>query len=120
LISLSLGLLLSLGQVSAGIPIGFVNIASFKEHLSQLKNRVFINLAASLTVFVGAIVGYLVVKGQPEILIFTILSFTAGILLTVTVEEIIPQSHREGEARLAALALIGGFGLFALISTSIT
>lgn len=117
LIALSLGLLLALGQVSADIPIGFINVASFKETIFQLKKRVLINLAASLSVFVGATVGYFAVKGQPEIIIFVLLSFTAGILLTVTAEEIIPQSHKEREARLAALALIGGFALFALISS---
>lgn len=119
LISVGLGLLLSLGQVSADIPMGFVNIASFK-NLIQRKKRLIINLAASLTVFVGATIGYFAIKGQPPILIFTLLAFTAGILLTVTIEEIIPQSHREGEARLATLAVIGGFALFALISTYIT
>jgi len=40
--------------------------------------------------------------------------------LTVTVEEIIPESHRDVEARLAALAFIGGFALFALLSSYVT
>jgi ZIP family zinc transporter len=120
LIALTLGLLLSLGQVSVDIPMGFVNIASFKKNGFLLRKRILINLAASLAVFVGAILGYFAIKGQPPIVIFALLSFTAGILLTVTVEEIIPQSHREGEARLAALALIGGFALFALLSTYLT
>ncbi|MGB7969790.1 MAG: ZIP family metal transporter, partial [Methanobacterium sp.] len=105
--------------VTADIPMGFVNIASFKEKGFLFKKRFLINLAASLSVIVGATLGYFAIKGQPQIVIFALLSFTAGILLTVTVEEIIPQSHREGEARLAALAFIGGFALFALIATYI-
>lgn len=48
---------------------------------------------------------------------YSILAFTAGVLLTVTVEEIIPESHKHGEARLAALVLISAFALFALISS---
>jgi len=59
----------------------------------------------------------LLVKGQPIIVEYAILAFTAGVLLTVTAEEIIPESHKGGEARLAALVLIGGFALFALISS---
>jgi hypothetical protein len=39
LIALTLGLLLSLGQVSADIPMGFVNIASFKKNGVQLKKK---------------------------------------------------------------------------------
>ena len=75
LIALTLGLLLSLGQVSADIPMGFVNIASFKKNGFILKNRILINLAASLSVFAGATLGYFAVKGQPQIVIFALLSF---------------------------------------------
>ena len=67
LIALTLGLLLSLGQVSADIPMGFVNVASFKKKGFILKNRILINLAASLSVFIGASIGYFAIKGQPLI-----------------------------------------------------
>ena len=39
------------------------------------------------------------------------LAFTAGMLTTLVVEEIVPESHEGKEARLAALYLIGGFVL---------
>ena len=75
------------------------------------------NFFASVPVLIGALAGYWLLKGQPLIVEYAVLAFTAGVLLTVTAEEIIPESHRNGEARLAALALIGGFALFALISS---
>lgn len=78
------------------------------------------NFSSIIPVLIGATAGYWLVKGEPAIVQFALLSFTAGILLTVTVEEIIPESHREGEARLAALAFIGGFALFALLSSFVT
>jgi ZIP family zinc transporter len=40
----------------------------------------------------------------------------AGILLTVVIEEMITEAHREEDARFAALFLVGGFALFALVS----
>jgi zinc transporter, ZIP family len=103
--------------VSADIPEGFATIAAFKKRGIQLNLRILLNLFASMPVLLGAAAGYWLIKGQPAIVEYGILSFTAGILLTVTAEEIIPESHKNGEARLAALALIGGFALFAFISS---
>ena len=64
----------------------------------------------------GALIGYFGVRNAADIVKLSLLAFTAGILLTIVVEEIIPEAHEDGEARLAALAFIGGFALFALIS----
>ena len=47
---------------------------------------------------------------------FGLLAFTAGISLTIALEEIIPEAHREDEARLAAVSIVGGFALFTLIA----
>lgn len=64
----------------------------------------------------GATIGYWAVRGEAAIYKFGLLAFTAGILLTVVVEEIIPEAHKGGEARLAAVELVGGFALLALIT----
>lgn len=117
LIALPLGFLVALGLVSADLPEGFATIAAFKEKGIKRNIRILLNIAASIPVLIGAITGYLLVKGQPAIVEYAILAFTAGVLLTVTAEEIIPESHKNGEARLAALVLIGGFALFAFISS---
>ena len=117
LINIQLGLFVALGVVSADIPEGFATVAAFKERGIEKKMRIFLNLFASLPVLIGATVGYFLVKGQPLIVKYAILAFAAGILLTITAEEIIPESHKNGEARLAALVLISGFALFTLIST---
>jgi ZIP family zinc transporter len=120
LINLELGFLVAIGVVSADIPEGFATIAAFKDRGIKRSLRIFLIILASLPVLLGAAVGYLLVKGQPSIVKYSILAFAAGFLLTVTAEEIIPESHKNGEARLAALALIGGFALFALISSYLT
>ena len=117
LINISLGLFIALGVVSADIPEGFATIAAFKEKGIKRKTRILLNLLASIPVLLGAAAGYFLVKGQPAIVEYAILAFTAGVLLTVTAEEIIPESHQNGEARLAALVLILGFAFFALISS---
>ena len=115
-IGLGLGLLLALGQVPADIPEGFATIATFKRKGIPRAKRMTLAASLAVPIFLGATIGYWLVRGQPEIVKLALLAFTAGILLTVVVEEIIPESHQEEESRLAALLLTGGFALFALIS----
>ena len=50
-------------------------------------------------------------RGQPEVYKLGLLAFTAGILLTVAVEEIVVEAHREEDGRTASLVLVGGFAL---------
>lgn len=69
-----------------------------------------------LPVLLGATLGYWIVRGQPEIYKLLLLAFAAGVLVTGVVEEIVLEAHQEGEARVAALALVGGFSLFTLLS----
>ena len=115
-IDLGLGLLLALGQVPADIPEGFATIATFKAKGIPHRTRILLSLSFALPIFLGVTVGYWLVRGRPAIFKLGLLAFTAGILLSVTVEEIIPEAHRGSEARLAAVAVVGGFALFTLIS----
>ena len=55
-------------------------------------------------------------RGQSELVKMALLTFTAGILTTLVVEEIIPEAHQDGEARFATLLFLGGFALFGLLS----
>ncbi len=60
-------------------------------------------------------------RGQPDLYKLLLLTFTAGVLTTLVVEELVPEAHEEAggaedEPRVAALVFIGSFALFALIS----
>jgi ZIP family zinc transporter len=116
MVDLSLGLLLALGQVCGDLPEGFASIATFKDHGISRRIRLALALAFFVPVLTGAGLGYLIVRNQPELLKMLLLAFTAGILLTVTVEELVPEAHKDVEPRLSALAFVGGFSLFTLIS----
>jgi ZIP family zinc transporter len=76
-----------------------------------------LSAAFALPVLLGATVGYWIVQGQPDVVKFALLAFTAGTLLTVTVEEMIPEAHEEPDSRWATLGLISGFALFAFLSS---
>ena len=114
-IDFRLGLLLALGQVPADIPEGFATIATFKSKDVPCRTRLLLSFGFALPIFLGTTVGYWLARGWPAIVKLALFAFTAGILLVVAVEEIIPEAHREDEARLAAVALGGGFALFTFI-----
>ena len=115
-IDLRLGLLLALGQVTADIPEGFATLASFRSRGMGRARRLWLGASFALPVLLGAGLGFGLVRSQPEIVKLALLAFTAGILMTLVVEEIVPEAHTGEEARSAALFFIGGFALFTLLS----
>ncbi len=115
-ISLGLGLFLALGQVTADIPEGFATIAVFRSRGFSRRRRMLFSLLFAVPVLFGATIGFWLVRGQAEIYKLALLAFSAGLLVTVTVEEIVPQAHEGEDARLATVAFIAGFALFTLLS----
>lgn len=116
-ISFGLGLILALGQVSADLPEGFATIASFKSTEMSRLRRVTLSASFALPTLLGATVGYWLVRGRPELLKLTLLSFTAAILTAAAVEDMITQAHqKEEDTRLQEFVFIAGFALFTLLS----
>lgn len=115
-VALGLGVLLALGQAPADVPEGFAAIATFRRSGVARRWRLIAAAAFAVPIFAGALLGYLGVQGQPDVVKFAILAFTAGILTTVVVEEIVPEAHKGPDSKRATLAFIGGFSLFALLS----
>lgn len=118
-ISVGLGLLLAVGQVPADFPEGFSSTASFRRAGAPRRKRLLLLAAFAIPIFAGATLGYWAMRDAPEIYQLALLTFTAGILTTLVVEELVPEAHEaldEGEGRLAPLVFVGGFALFALLS----
>jgi len=115
-ISAGLGLLLALGQAPADLPEGFATIAGFKQQGLARRTRLLLAASFFIAIFLGATIGYWAVRGQSDAVQLALLVFTAGILTTVVVEEIVSEAHQGEEARVASLVFVGGFALFALLS----
>lgn len=111
----TLALLLALGQLAADFPEGFATTAGFKRGGLPRSRRLLVSAAFAIPIFLGTTIGFWAVRGASEPVQLSLLAFTAGILLSVAVEEIGPQAHKK-EPQTSALALVGGFALFALIS----
>jgi ZIP family zinc transporter len=115
-VNVGLGFILALGQLPGNVPEAFATVSLFREQGVGRGLRLLLSLAFVLPVLAGTVIGYMFLNGQPVILKYLILAFTAGVLTTLVVEEIVPLAHKDGEARLAALHFIMGFALLTFIS----
>jgi ZIP family zinc transporter len=115
-VSFHLALLLALGQISADIPEGFVTTEIFRRRGLSRTMRLSLSASFSLPILLGTTLGYSAVADQPEVVKLVLLAFSAGILITVAVEEMLPLAHKYKQARLSSLVFVGGFALFTLLS----
>ena len=115
-VDVGLGLLLALGQTPADVPEGFAAIATFKQQGVPRARRLLLAAAFAVPIAVGVTAGYWGVRGASDAVQYSLLAFTAGILMTVVVEKLVPEAHEEEDGRLATVLLVGGFALFALLS----
>ncbi len=115
-VATSVGFLLALGQLPADIPEGFATIATFKNKSTTRGKRLLLSASFAIPILLGATVGYWGVRNGSDLLKFSLLAFTAGILLLVSVEEMLTEAHQRPESNWAAISLVSGFALFALLS----
>lgn len=112
-----LGILFALGQVTADIPEGFATMSVFKSVVCSKSKCNLILLTMSLPSVLGAVIGYLLLRGRSEIMQLSILAFTAGVLVTLVVEEMAPEAHKDKkEPRYAGLATLLGFAVFSFLA----
>lgn len=117
-IGFGLGLLLAIGQVPADVPEGFATIATFREKGVPRRTRLLLAASFALPILLGTTVGFWAVRGQPDWVKMALLAFTAGVMLSVAVEEMLTEAHRANseDPGWATPCLVGGFALFTLIS----
>jgi ZIP family zinc transporter len=112
----ALGLLLAAGQTPADVPEGFAAVASARRAGARPAVRWAMTVAFALPILAGASLGYLLLRGAPEIVTLTVLAVTGGTLVSVVVEEVLPEAHEGETSRVGVLFLVGGFALFAALS----
>ena len=115
-ISFSLGLLLAIGQVPADLPEGLASNASFQHAGIPRKTRLLFMASFFIPIFVGATIGYWLVRDADIYYQYLLLAFTAGILLTTAIEDMHGEAHEKEVPIYSPLALVLGFSLFAGIS----
>lgn len=117
-LSFELALLLAIGQVTADIPEGFAAVANFKDKGMPRSQRLLMSASFALPILVAALASYFLLREQGPAVQLTVLAFIAGLLLVAATEEIIGEAHEAaGDTKASALAIVGGFVLFALVSS---
>lgn len=117
-IAFSLALMVAVGHILANIPTGMAVISSFKHSKTSALFRQSVSASFIFPPVIGATLGYWLVMGQPEVIKFMLLAFTAGILTTLVVENMVPEaSEHEKENYQETLCFVGGFAFVALLST---
>jgi zinc transporter, ZIP family len=114
-----ISLLLALGQLLENTPTGFATVSAFKRAGVARRWRLLAVLSSSIIMFLGTTAGYFALRNLPAVYTVILLALLSGLLTTLVVEEIIPEAHEDGDARLATLFFIGGFALFTLLAAYI-
>lgn len=112
-----LGLLRALSQVVGNLPGGFAIAANF--HSAKIAGSVRWRAFAiyPLLPVLGAFIGYLVLANADEILTGFVLALFAGLLLTATIEDIVPEADQpKAKRRISSPAFALGFAALLLTS----
>ena len=78
----------------------------------------FLGQASALVEPVAAVVGAAAVVSMTAILPYA-LSFAAGAMIYVVVEELIPESHQAGNVDLATVSFVMGFALMMVLDVAL-
>ncbi|WP_262402753.1 ZIP family metal transporter [Actinomadura sp. CNU-125] len=112
----TLGVLLAVGQAPADLPEGFAAAATLRGAGVPRARRLAAGAGFAVPILLGAALGYLALRGAPDAVTLSVLAFTGGALLSVVIEEMVPQAHEANESRWDSLFLVAGFAVFAAVS----
>ena len=112
----ALGLLLAVGQVPADVPEGFAAVATLRAGGVPRRRRILLAAAFALPVLAGATLGYFALRSAPDLVTLSVLALTGGALVTVVIEEMVPEAHGGETSTWGAVFLTAGVALFGAIS----
>lgn len=112
----ALGLLLAVGQVPADLPEGFAAVATLRASGVRRRQRLLLSAGFALPVLAGATLGYFALRDASELVTLSVLALTGGALVTVVVEEMVPEAHEGETSAWGAVFLTAGVALFGAIS----
>lgn len=119
-VSASLGVTLAIGQIMANVPEGFASIATFRANDVGRSTRLWLTAGFLLPALAAALVGFLMLRDQPESWQYSALVAAAGLYTVAAFEDLIEEAHdATADSRRSTLALIGGFVLFVFVSAAL-
>lgn len=118
-VAADLGVLLALSQVVANAPGGFGAAARLKAGGGSRRRRLVLAAAMMLPALAAAAAGWAGLRGQSAAVQAVALAGACGLLLTATLEDLVPEADRPQPPRpFSTLALVTGFVALAALSWS--
>lgn len=119
-VATSLAIVLAAGQVLADFPEGYSVVANLRENEVPRRRRIIVSLSFPLYCLVAALIAWFLLRNAPDAAKYVVLSFVAGLLTVAAVEDMLEEAHEAADDnRSSALAFVGGFVLFALVSAGL-
>lgn len=119
-VATSLAVVLAAGQVLADFPEGYSVVANLKEKDVPRTRRIAASLSFPLFCLGAALIAWFLLRSAPDAARYVALSFVAGLLSVAAVEDMLEEAHdAASDNRTSALAFIGGFVLFTLVSAGL-
>lgn len=116
--SIAGAIVLSIGIGLQNVPEGIAVAMPLRaEGLSRLKSFWYGQLSAAVEP-IAAVLGAAAVVAAAPLLPYA-LSFAAGAMVYVVVEELIPESHRAGNVDLATVSLMSGFAVMMVLDVAL-
>jgi len=115
LTDLRLGLFIAIAIAIHNIPEGIaVSVPIF--YATQNKNKAFVySFLSGISEPVGAVIGYLILMPfLTPALLAAILSFIAGIMVYISLDELLPVAHRYGHGHLVIGGIVIGMAIMAV------
>ncbi len=110
-----LGALIALAIAIHNIPEGIsVSVPIF--YATENKNKAFIySFLSGLAEPIGAVIGFLILMPfLSDALLASLLAFVAGIMVYISVDELLPMAHRYGHGHLVIVGIVLGMFIMAL------
>jgi zinc transporter, ZIP family len=112
-----LGLLLALSQIIGNLPGGFAVTAGFRKAGLPRRKRMLAAISYPVIPLVAAATGFLVLDGAGPSLTGFVLALLAGLLITTTIEDLVPEADQAGAPRrISSPAYAAGFAVLLLMS----
>ena len=116
----SLAIVLAVGQVLADFPEGYSVVANLREKGVSRSRRIAVSLSFPVYCLAAALIAWFLLRDAPDAAKYVALSFVAGLLTVAAVEDMLEEAHGAArDTRGSALAFVGGFVLFALVSAGL-
>ena len=118
-LTLGTGLLLALGMAISTAPLAFVTTATAKRQGVSREHRRLLSILFFLCILAGAILGYTLLRNQPQAVKMVLIALASGFLITTVTQSLIPEANREGEPGFAGILFVGGMSLYALLTLTV-